>query len=105
MTTKICELCGGLVASKNGKEPPRTQFGCVRCWACYDDKSERVEPPAQRYEPGARCKTCGTELPPDRRCGRCRKCQDKHRQQIRRGYMQRYMRDYRNGGPRQAVVC
>ncbi len=91
MTRKLCVKCGGLVVMKNSQEPPLTMFGYVQCWACYDDVSERIEPPPERYIMGrSRCKTCGTRLGPERRCGRCGPCQIERRKEVRRGYMREY---------------
>ncbi len=95
MARKTCETCGGLVVEMNGDEPPLTGFGCVQCWSCYNGKMERLEPPPQRYEPGARYKICGAKLPPDRRGGRCTRCQQHRRKEVRRGYMRQYMRSRR----------
>ena len=103
MARKLCELCGGLVVKKNGQEPPLTMFGCVRCWCCYDDVSERIEPPPERYESGARCKVCGVKLPAGRRCGRCELCQKDRRREVRRGYMRGYMRKRRRPGQMEVV--
>ena len=92
MPNKTCYCCGGLVIPKDGREPPLTGLGRVQCWWCFDGSSERVEPPGQRYESGARCRDCLTKLPPERRCGRCEPCQEYRRREIRRGYMRAYRR-------------
>ena len=98
MQRTVCETCGGLVVEKDGKLPPLTGFGFVQCWCCYDGKSERVEPPPERYVTGrARCKVCGQKLPEGRRCGRCPHCQ--RRRQNRRQYMRAYRNRHKAGVP------
>ncbi len=98
MQRKSCEMCGGLVVRQNGHEPPLTQFGCVRCWACYlDDPDLRIEPPPERYETGrVRCKTCPTRMGQGRRCGRCQVCRQRHRRAVRRVYMRAYRKRQRS---------
>ncbi len=103
MAQKTRETCGGLVVEMGGREPPLTGFGCVQCCSCYDGKTERIEPPPQRYGPGARCKTCGVKLPTGRRGGRCARCQQYRRREVRKEYMREYMRARRQ--PQENLVA
>ncbi len=103
MTRKLCVKSGGVVGMTDGREPPLTMFGYVQCWACYDGVSERIEPPPERYIMGrSRCKTCGTRLGPERRCGRCVRCQMERRRQVRRAYMREYRREEKSKALRAA---